>query len=61
MPLYSGGPGWKLIAAILAAFICLTTACDYSSYRKNKDTKKETTENSSGEKASENTPEEKAN
>ena len=45
----------KLTILCLAAFLCLTTGCDYFSNLKNKDTKKETTENTSEDKTLENT------
>ena len=51
----------QLTILCLVAFLSLTTACDYLSGPKNKDTKKEATENTSEEKTSESTSEETAN
>ena len=56
MPTFIKGYWMKQLTILcLVAFLSLTTACDYFSDLKNKDAKKEITENASEEKASEST------
>ena len=51
----------KLTAVCFVIFLCFTMSCDYSSYRKEKETNKQTKENASESKVLESPTKESTN